>query len=81
MSDKLGHATRFTFIGRKQVERNADPQRRCYNGVHYSSEMVWTDWVDFSNPKTEEAGRDVLKAFQTANPSHEYRLLNPGEYL
>ena len=23
---------------------NTDPQRRCYNGCHYSSEIVWTNW-------------------------------------
>ena len=23
---------------------NTDPQRRCYNGCHYSSELVWTPW-------------------------------------
>lgn len=23
---------------------NTDPQRRCYNGCHYSSEQVWSEW-------------------------------------
>ncbi len=23
---------------------NTDPQRRCYNGAHYSSELVWGEW-------------------------------------
>lgn len=23
---------------------NTDPQRRCYNGCHYSSALVWTEW-------------------------------------
>ena len=23
---------------------NTDPQRRCYNGCHFKSELVWTPW-------------------------------------
>lgn len=23
---------------------NTDPQRRCYNGHHFSSKVVWTAW-------------------------------------
>lgn len=23
---------------------NTDPQRRCYNGCHFSSEWQWTPW-------------------------------------
>jgi len=23
---------------------NTDPQRRCYNGAHFSSEFVWSGW-------------------------------------
>lgn len=29
---------------RKRVLVNTDPQRRCYNGCHFSSELQWTDW-------------------------------------
>jgi hypothetical protein len=25
-------------------EVNTDPQRRCYNGCHFSSEWRWTSW-------------------------------------
>ena len=25
-------------------EVNTDPQRRCYNGCHFSSEFRWTEW-------------------------------------
>ena len=27
-------------------EVNTDPQRRCYNGAHFSSEMQWSSWGD-----------------------------------
>jgi hypothetical protein len=29
---------------RRQIEVNIDLQRRCYQGVHYKSEMRWTEW-------------------------------------
>jgi hypothetical protein len=29
---------------RSQIEVNTDPQRRCYDGCHYSSEWRWTEW-------------------------------------
>ena len=35
---------------RNQVLVNTDPQRRCYNGCHYSYELQWTTWrvIDFN---------------------------------
>ena len=24
---------------------NTDPQRRCYNGCHFSSRLEWTNWA------------------------------------
>lgn len=29
---------------RKRMLVNTDPQRRCYNGCHASSELQWTKW-------------------------------------
>lgn len=29
---------------RKRQLINTDPQGRCYNGCHYKSELVWTQW-------------------------------------
>jgi hypothetical protein len=74
----LAHPTRFTLITRKQVEVNTDPQRRCYNGCHFSSEMVWTQWVDLGNPATEEEGNESIACFASINPRSEYRLLPPS---
>lgn len=43
---------------RKLVEVNTDPQRRCYNGCHASSEMLWTPWdwleLDVDEDKVEQ---------------------------
>jgi len=35
----------MNILTRQQVLVNTDPQRRCYNGCHFSSELVWTPWV------------------------------------
>lgn len=34
----------YTIEHRKQILVNTDPQRRCYNGAHFSSELQWTQW-------------------------------------
>lgn len=29
---------------RRKILINTDPQRRCYNGCHAKSELVWSQW-------------------------------------
>ena len=36
--------THYTLRTRTRVEVNTDPQRRCYNGCHFSSELIDTPW-------------------------------------
>lgn len=42
MSERTEDA--YTIEHRRQIEVNTDPQRRCYNGCHASSELRWTEW-------------------------------------
>ena len=35
---------KYNILSRTQIEVNTDPQRRCYNGCHFSSELIWTNW-------------------------------------
>lgn len=37
--------TMYVIRHRKRIEVNTDPQRRCYNGCHFSSELRWTEWA------------------------------------
>jgi hypothetical protein len=30
---------------RSLIEVNTDPQRRCYNGCHAKSELIWSNWL------------------------------------
>lgn len=41
--------TRVKYAGynieqRRRIVINTDPQRRCYNGAHASSETIWSEW-------------------------------------
>jgi len=47
-------AVSYAILRRKQVEVNTDPQRRCYNGCHASSEMQWTEWEELDLPTSLE---------------------------
>lgn len=46
---------------RKSILINTDPQRRCYNGCHYSSERIWTNWGDLEVIRTGEDEEKRLK--------------------
>ena len=34
----------YTIEKRQLVTVNNDPQRRCYNGCHFSTETSWSHW-------------------------------------
>ena len=44
---------------RNQRLVNTDPQRRCYNGAHYSSKLIWTPWetLESNTPPENIEGR------------------------
>jgi hypothetical protein len=50
----------YILMTRACREINTDPQRRCYNGAHFSSELVWTEWEALDRLATQaEADRKV----------------------
>jgi hypothetical protein len=46
---------------REKIEVNDDPQRRCYNGCHFSTKKVWAEWKALGYPKTTEDGERRIK--------------------
>lgn len=36
---------------------NTDPQRRCYDGHHFSSELRWTDWSELETIPADRVER------------------------
>lgn len=51
---------------RTRVEVNTDPQRRCYNGCHFSSELRWTEWAIIDST-TQEKAEARLKFWRELN--------------
>lgn len=43
-----------TIEQRLRLIANTDPQRRCYDGHHFSSELRWTEWDDLEEGLAEE---------------------------
>lgn len=48
---------------RRGVEINTDPQRRCYNGCHFSSKVIWNDWERWLEYPTIEHAERAAKLF------------------
>lgn len=42
------------IMRRRQVLVNTDPERRCYDGCHARSELVWEDWEDLEEVSPEK---------------------------
>ena len=65
---------KFKVSVRKQIEVNTDPQRRCYNGCHFSSETVWTDWTHICTYSAREDAESSVETFSSINPGREYKI-------
>ena len=50
--------TPLTIFIRRRVLVNTDPQRRCYDGAHFSSELQWTQWTPLESMRFLKAGAD-----------------------
>jgi hypothetical protein len=55
---------------------NTDPQRRCYNGCHFSSEIRWTDWEVLESNISETEIEKRLKFWRELN---DYAVSQRGE--
>ena len=67
---------RFNIEHRKSREVNTDPQRRCYNGCHFSSKLVWSRWEWLELDLSEEKARKRLVGWQELN---DYAVASRGE--
>ena len=46
---------------------NTDPQRRCYNGCLFSSEIVWGEWEVLQHDVPPEQYKSRLKFWRELN--------------
>jgi uncharacterized protein YhdP len=68
--------TTHTLFTRQQRLANTDPQRRCYNGCHFSSELQWQPWVSLHSGLSAEKAAEALKYWQELN---DYAVSQRGE--
>jgi len=66
----------FLIMFRTTIEVNTDPQRRCYNGCHYSSELRKTAWAVLNRCETREKAEASLKFWTELN---DYAVSQRGE--
>jgi len=63
---------KYLLMVQRAVEVNTDPQLRCYNGCHFSSEFVKQSWeVLYSSDNKEELEIDA-KSWQKLNEHRHY---------
>ena len=49
----------YRLESRHLITVNNDPQKRCYNGCHFSTETFWSgwDWLELEIPENEIENR------------------------
>jgi hypothetical protein len=57
-------------------EINTDPQRRCYNGCHAKSELIWSNWQDLESEIKSEDVENRLTFWKELN---DYAVSQRGE--
>lgn len=57
----------FVIEFRRQIEINTDPQRRCYNGGHFSSEWIWSSWEILDDEVPEDKVEHKLAFWRELN--------------
>lgn len=65
----------FLIQSREQFEYNTDPQRRCYNGCHFSSEKIWSEWKTLYSVRTEPEAIDRVNDWVKINGNLPNRTL------
>lgn len=61
---------------RKKTFVNTDPQRRCYNGCHFSGEYQWTKWDWLELNVHPDQAEDRLKFWRDLS---DYAVSQRGE--
>lgn len=58
---------------------NTDPQRRCYDGCHFSSELVWAQWEVIESQRFLRPGADLEQRLKFWRELNEYAVSQRGE--
>jgi len=64
---------------RRGVLVNTDPQRRCYDGCHFSSRVDWSDWERWMDYPSLEKAEHAAKLF--AREDQQFKIVTKEEEL
>ena len=56
-----------TIEQRRKILINTDPQRRCYNGCHFSYELVWSEWESLESNTPDDRVEARLEFWRELN--------------
>lgn len=64
----------FSVMWRMKITLNTDPQRRCYNGCHFSENIIWSEWKSIVDVHTREAAEEAARTYKLINPNRQYKV-------
>lgn len=64
---------------RKRILVNTDPQRRCYNGAHFKSELQWTAWSVLDTLNDLKPGSTAETRLKFWRELNDYAVSQRGE--
>jgi len=68
---------RYTIEQRRRRLINTDPLRRCYNGAHFSSKLVWSAWEVLESDIPSTSLQTRLAFWKSLN---DYAVSQRGEH-
>lgn len=64
----------FSVMGRRKITINTDPQRRCYDGRHFSEKTIWSEWRHIVDLPTREEAEASARTYKVINPGRQYKV-------
>lgn len=69
----------LAIFTRRRVLVNTDPQRRCYDGAHFSSELQWTAWAVLESMRYLKPGADPVERLGFWRELNDFAVSQRGE--
>lgn len=64
---------------RRWQEYNNDPQRRCYNGAHFSTAFRWTEWETLDSFPDDTPQTEIDRKLKFWRDLNDYAISQRGE--
>jgi hypothetical protein len=72
----------YKVLCRKPIVINTDPQRRCYDGVMFSSKTEWSDWGEVCTHYNYDDAAESRDLFKSINESKgwQYKIVEEVKF-